>query len=127
VELSILSEATAPVDRAAFTRALWNLLDNAAKYSPDADTIWVQLSVDGRNAVIRVRDQGLGIDPGEQTQIFGKFVRGNGANVRDVSGTGLGLAMVRHIIDAHGGHVSVESEPSQGSTFALMLPLRVAA
>jgi signal transduction histidine kinase len=127
VEFSSLGQPTAPVDRAAFTRALWNLLDNAAKYSPDADTIWVQLFVDGGKAVIRVRDQGLGIEPGEQAQIFGKFVRGSGASVRDVSGTGLGLAMVRHIVDAHGGHVSVESEPNKGSTFALTLPLGAAA
>jgi signal transduction histidine kinase len=127
VEFSSLGEATAPIDRAAFTRALWNLLDNAAKYSPDADTIWVQLSVGGGKAVIRVRDQGLGIDPAEQAQIFGKFVRGSSASVRDVSGTGLGLAMVRHIVDAHGGHVSVESEPNKGSTFALTLPLGAAA
>jgi signal transduction histidine kinase len=115
------------VDRAAFTRALWNLLDNAAKYSPDADTIWVQLSVDDGEAVIRVRDQGLGIEPGEQSQIFGKFVRGSSASVRDVSGTGLGLAMVRHIVNAHGGRVSVESEPNKGSTFALTLPLGAVA
>ena len=127
VEFSGHMHAEARVDRAAFTRALWNLLDNAAKYSPDADTIWVQLSVDEAKAVIRVRDQGLGIDPGEQAQIFGKFVRGSSASVRDVSGTGLGLAMVRHIVDAHGGHVSVESEPNKGSTFALTLPLGAAA
>ena len=74
-----------------------------------------------------VRDQGLGIEPGEQAQIFGKFVRGSSASVRDVSGTGLGLAMVRHIVNAHGGHVSVESEPDKGSTFALTLPLGAAA
>jgi signal transduction histidine kinase len=127
----------ARVDRAAFTRALWNLLDNAAKYSPDADTIWVELSVDegrpmkgrptNQHAVIRVRDQGFGIEPGEQAQIFGKFVRGSSAGVRDVSGTGLGLAMVRHIVTAHGGQISVESEPHKGSTFALTLPLGVAA
>jgi signal transduction histidine kinase len=123
VQFSSLGEVTVPVDRPAFTRALWNLLDNAAKYSPDADTIWVQLSVDDREAVIRVRDQGLGIDPGEQAQIFGKFVRGSSERVRHVSGTGLGLAMVRHIVSAHGGHVSVESEPNKGSTFALTLPL----
>jgi signal transduction histidine kinase len=119
--------ADARVDRAAFTRALWNLLDNAAKYSPDADTIWVQLSVDNGKAVIRVRDQGLGIEPAEQAQIFGKFVRGSSASVRDVSGTGLGLAMVRHIVTAHGGQVTVESEPNKGSTFALTLPLGAAA
>jgi signal transduction histidine kinase len=123
VEFSNADRVTSMVDRQAVTRALWNLLDNAAKYSPDADTIWVQLSVDDGKAVIRVRDQGLGIDPGEQSQIFGKFVRGSSASVRDVSGTGLGLAMVRHIVDAHGGHVSVESEPHKGSTFAVTLPL----
>jgi signal transduction histidine kinase len=142
VEFSTLAVVTVSVDRAAFTRALWNLLDNAAKYSPDADTIWVELSVDegrsirrrpahrtvtGRTAVIRVRDRGLGIEPGEQAQIFGKFVRGSSARVRDVSGTGLGLAMVRHIATAHGGHVSVESAPNTGSTFALRLPIGAAA
>ena len=127
VDFSGSAPLDACVDRAAFTRALWNLLDNAAKYSPDADTIWVQLSVDDGEAVIRVRDQGLGIEPGEQSQIFGKFVRGSSASVRDVSGTGLGLAMVRHIVNAHGGRVSVESEPNKGSTFALTLPIGAAA
>ena len=120
-------EAISMVDGEALTRALWNLFDNAAKYSPDCDTIWVELSLDEGEAVIRVRDRGLGIDAAERQQIFSKFVRGSNARARQVSGTGLGLAMVRYIVNAHSGEVTVESEPNKGSTFAVRLPVGAAA
>jgi two-component system sensor histidine kinase SenX3 len=78
----------------------------------------------GRVVAIRVRDQGLGIPSSEQRQIFRKFARGASAKVQGVKGTGIGLAMVRHIVDAHGGSVKLQSEPGKGSTFTIELPAR---
>jgi len=108
-------------DRDALAQALWNLLDNAVKYSGNNRTVRVELEADG-DVAIRVRDSGYGIARCEQEQIFRKFARGSAAREHDIKGTGIGLAMVKHIVDAHGGRVVVDSEPEQGSTFAIVLP-----
>ncbi len=108
-------------DRDALVQALWNLLDNAVKYSGDEADVRVEVEA-GNLAVIRVRDRGVGIPPSERNRIFRKFVRGSGAKIQSVKGTGIGLAMVKHIVDAHGGKVAVESEPGKGSTFTISLP-----
>jgi len=110
------------VDREALTRALWNLLDNAVKYSPGRPAIWVDLAREGKRVAIRVRDQGLGIPAAEQKGVFKKFVRGSAAQASNVKGTGVGLAMVQHTVRAHGGEVRVESRPGEGSTFTILLP-----
>ena len=110
-------------DRDALARALWNLFDNAAKYSPGAEAIWVDLMREPASILIRVRDAGLGIPAAEQREIFAKFVRGSTAKAENIGGTGIGLAMVRHIALAHGGSVDVESQPGAGSTFTLRLPI----
>lgn len=109
-------------DRSALGRALWNLLDNAVKYSSASRTVWVELVEADRQVAIRVRDQGLGIPASEQAGIFQKFVRGRAAKESTVQGSGIGLAMVSHIMQAHGGRVTVQSEPGTGSTFTLWLP-----
>jgi len=110
-------------DPEALGRAVWNLLDNAVKYSPDCKTISVSVSqVDG-NVAIAVRDEGVGIPPAERGVIFEKFVRGTSSDGRGTKGTGIGLSMVKHIVDAHGGEVRVESEVGQGSTFTILLPV----
>lgn len=110
-------------DREAVNLALWNLLDNAVKYSPECKTIWLEADRAGAGVVIRVRDQGLGIAASERKRIFQKFVRGASANTTGVKGTGLGLAMVHHIIAAHRGTIRVDSEPGVGSTFTVTLPV----
>jgi signal transduction histidine kinase len=110
------------VDREALSRALWNLLDNAVKYSPGRPAIWVDLTREGKRIALRVRDQGPGIPVEEQKEIFNKFVRGAAARASSVKGTGVGLAMVRHTVRAHGGEVRVESRPGEGSTFTILLP-----
>ena len=110
-------------DQEALRRALWNLLDNAAKYSPECRTVWVEVSRHDKHLSIGVRDRGLGIPAAEQKEVFKQFVRGAGSKDAGVKGTGLGLAMVHHIARAHRGKVLVESEPGAGSTFTLLLPL----
>ena len=109
-------------DEEALARALWNLLDNAVKYSPDARTVWVDARADGSRFLLSVRDEGVGIPDDEQRRIFDKFVRGSSANAAGVKGTGLGLAMVQRIVAAHGGDVSVTSAAGKGSTFTIALP-----
>ncbi len=109
-------------DQEALGRALWNLLDNAVKYSPACRTVWVDLAREGERVAIRVRDRGMGIPPSERKRIFQKFVRGAGPNASRVKGTGIGLALVQHIARAHGGEITLDSQPGIGSTFTLRLP-----
>jgi signal transduction histidine kinase len=110
-------------DGDALGLALRNLLDNAVKYSPDCRTVWVEMAREQGRLAIRVRDQGIGIPASEQKEIFKKFVRGTGSRTAHVQGTGIGLAMARHIVEAHGGEIRLESEPGKGSTFTILLPL----
>ncbi len=110
-------------DPDALGQALWNLLDNAIKYSPGRPVVWLDAVREGDFAAIRVRDEGLGIARGEQNQLFRKFFRGSAARNTHVKGTGIGLAMVNHIVRAHRGRVRVESEPDKGSTFTILLKL----
>ncbi len=109
-------------DRAALSCVLWNLLDNAVKYSPDCSTVWVEIAREKQRVAIRVRDQGVGIPPEEQQQIFQKFVRGAAAKTGGIRGAGVGLAMARQIVAAHHGDILVESRPGAGSTFTVLLP-----
>jgi signal transduction histidine kinase len=109
-------------DPDAICVALRNLLDNALKYSPDHPVVWVEWGVRNEHVAIAVRDQGPGIADSEKKAIFRKFVRGSAAAATRASGSGVGLAMVRYIVEAHGGDITVASEPGQGSTFTLFLP-----
>jgi signal transduction histidine kinase len=110
-------------DREALGLALRNLLDNAVKYSPDCRTVWVEMARERGRLAIRVRDQGMGIPASEQKEIFKRFVRGTGSRAANIQGTGIGLAMARHIIEAHDGEIRLESKPGRGSTFTILLPL----
>jgi signal transduction histidine kinase len=110
-------------DAAALAQAMSNLLDNAVKYAGEGRQITVSLGREGHEAVLSVRDQGIGIARDQQGKIFDRFHRVSTGLVHDVKGSGLGLAIVRHIAEAHGGRVSVESRPGQGSTFSIHLPL----
>jgi signal transduction histidine kinase len=109
-------------DREALARALRNLLDNAAKYSPEAAPIHVGLAVDERHVSISVRDHGPGIPPNEQKAVFRRFFRGAGAARSGVKGTGIGLATVSHIVRAHRGEIRLDTAPGVGSTFTIVLP-----
>jgi two-component system phosphate regulon sensor histidine kinase PhoR len=113
-------------DGEALSRAIWNLLDNAVKYSPDCRTVWVDVESNEQRISIAVRDRGLGIPVREQREIFDKFVRGADSKARRIKGTGIGLAMVRHIVQAHGGEVVLASRPGEGSRFTILIPVEVA-
>ena len=113
---------TIHADREAIGLALWNLLDNAVKYSPDCHTVWVETKREDSGASVAVRDNGLGIDSGEQGQVFDKFFRGSAARASNIRGTGIGLSITRHIVRAHGGDIRVQSEPGKGSTFTMFVP-----
>jgi signal transduction histidine kinase len=122
--LEIEHATTPPVraDRDALRCALWNLLDNAVKYSPDADVVRIAVASRGRHVEISIEDRGLGISRQERRRIFERFVRGSASRDRSIRGTGIGLAMVRQIVRAHGGKVTIESELGHGSTFRVFLP-----
>ena len=110
------------MDADAITQALLNLLDNAVKYSGDSKEIAVRLAREEDQAVISVTDRGIGIAREEQPRVFERFHRVSTGLIHDVKGSGLGLSIVRHIMQAHHGQVTVESEPGRGSTFALRMP-----
>jgi signal transduction histidine kinase len=109
-------------DPEAISVALRNLVDNAIKYSPGRPTVWLEWGMQNHSVAIRVRDKGLGISQSERKAIFRRFVRGSAAAAGNVKGSGLGLAMVRHIVSAHGGEIVVASQPGEGSTFTILLP-----
>jgi signal transduction histidine kinase len=108
-------------DRDALGLALWNLLDNAVKYSPDCRTVWVETARDRDGVAIRVRDHGMGIPATEQKAIFKKFVRSAVSRASGIKGTGIGLTIARDIVEAHHGEIRIESEPGHGSTFTIEL------
>jgi signal transduction histidine kinase len=116
----------APVDgdEEALSIAVRNLLDNAVKYSPQAQTVDVGVQRRNGDVFISVQDRGIGIPPHERGQIFTKFHRGEQARTRGIKGTGIGLATVHEIVKAHRGRVEVESTPGSGSTFTIVLPAR---
>ncbi len=103
-------------------QAVTNLIDNACKYSPDGATIWIEAEESAEEIVIRVRDQGCGIEEQHLPRLFERFYRVDKSRSRKLGGTGLGLAIVKHIAQAHHGHVHVESSPGTGSQFSIVLP-----
>ena len=110
-------------DREALAEAILNLLNNALKYTAPTDKRIVLSAVAGQAGLwIRVADNGPGIPGREQKRIFQKFYRGRDPLSRTIEGTGLGLAMVKHIVEAHGGRITVRSEVGQGASFAIWLP-----
>ncbi len=113
-------------DRDAITQAIHNLIDNAIKYSGKLKKVVVRSYKEDQNLMIAVQDFGIGIKKEEKDKIFDRFYRGGDRLTFAVKGSGLGLTLVKLIIDAHHGSVHVESEPGQGSTFSVKLPLEPA-
>lgn len=115
-------EALAEVDPALLEQAVVNLVDNAVKYSDAGREVELSAAADGPEIRIAVRDHGIGIDPKHHPRIFERFYRVDKARSRAAGGTGLGLSIVKHIAQAHGGRVEVESAPGEGSRFTIHLP-----
>ena len=99
-----------------------NLLDNAIRYTPERGTVTLSVSRDERDALISVSDNGMGIPLKSQARVFERFYRVDKDRSRDRGGTGLGLSIVKHVVELHGGHVSLDSELGEGSTFTVRLP-----
>jgi signal transduction histidine kinase len=111
------------IDRDALAQAISNLLDNAIKYSREVKQLSITTERRGTDLSIEIADRGIGIPRAEQAKVFEKFYRVGNGLVHDVKGSGLGLSLVKHIIEAHQGTISVESDVGQGSRFTILLPL----
>jgi len=111
------------IDTGAVSEAILNIIDNAVKYSRDAKYLKVSTGRDGRSARVEIEDHGIGIAPAQQSRVFEKFYRVSGGLTNETRGTGLGLTLVKHIMDAHGGTVTLRSAVGKGSTFRLTFPI----
>ena len=111
------------IDRDAMAQAISNLVDNAIKYSSDVKQLSIKTETLGSDVSIEIADQGIGIPRAEQAKVFEKFYRVGNGLVHDVKGSGLGLSLVKHIIEAHKGTISVDSDAGKGSRFTIRLPL----
>jgi len=112
------------IDKEALSQALNNLLDNAVKFSPERKGITVNVRKDDTNVFIEVKDRGIGIPPQELDKIFDKFYQARSTLRQSVKGTGLGLTLVKHTVEAHGGRIAVKSQIGEGSTFSISLPIQ---
>lgn len=111
-------------DKAKLTQVIYNLTDNAIKYTPEGGEIRVTLTVKNREAVLTVADNGIGIPESDQAHIFDRFYRVDKARSRATGGTGLGLSIVRQLVQLHDGTIELTSAPDKGSTFTVTLPMR---
>lgn len=105
-------------------RMILNLLDNAVKYTPEGGEISLALEKHNGSAEIVVRDTGIGLSERDQLRVFDRFYRVDKARSRALGGAGLGLSIVRSIVEAHGGNITIDSTPRHGSTFTVSLPLK---
>ena len=110
-------------DRALFHQAIYNLVENAIKYTSEGGQVSVRVRTSAKDLVFEIQDNGIGIAAEDMARLFEKFYRGKAREARTRVGTGLGLAIVRSIAERHGGRVWVESEEGKGSTFYLQIPI----
>jgi len=125
-DLNVSIDETLPAlsaDPDALEQAILNLLSNAMKYSKTSKQIDLSCSRYNGDAVIAVTDHGIGIDASDQPRIFEKFYRVRSPDTDLIAGTGLGLTLVKHIAQSHGGSVDVQSAPGRGSTFSIRFPI----
>ena len=123
VEKNVEYEIDAFVDSPRLHQAIINIIDNAVKYTPEGGKIYISLKKDNRFATIKVADTGIGIPENELLHIFDRFYRVDKARSHDIRGVGLGLSIVKWIVEAHNGSIIVESEVKQGTKFTISLPL----
>ena len=128
--LTINSDGTAPAfsgDPEALTHAILNLLSNAVKYSGGARHIEMRIGTRDDEAFVDVVDHGIGIPKDDQSRIFERFHRVHSAETAGIAGTGLGLALALHAVEAHRGRIAVVSDVGSGSTFSVCIPLQAKA
>jgi len=112
-------------DETRLQEVLYNLLENAVKYSPENGEIRLQAARRGSEIIVSLSDDGIGISKGDLPRIFERFYRADKARGRELGGTGLGLAIVKHIVQLHGGRVEAESELGRGTTVRVFLPVNM--
>ena len=113
---------TIVADELHITNMVYNLIDNAIKYSPEKIDIQVSTRTEGSNTILSVADHGLGISQEDQKHIFERFYRVSTGNVHNVKGFGIGLNYVYQVVQLHRGTVTIDSTPGEGSTFTITLP-----
>jgi len=112
-------------DPARLTQILINLLSNAYKYTPEGGGIHLRVWLQDGYVHCAVSDTGIGISPEDQARLFTKFFRSEDPAVRDMPGTGLGLCIVKSLVELQGGEIEVQSQPGQGTTFTFTVPVVV--
>jgi signal transduction histidine kinase len=110
-------------DSSRLHQVLDNLLGNAIKFSHRGGRVRVTASCDGTTWRIDVADRGIGVPPGEAARLFGRFVRASNARIAGLPGTGLGLPLVKMIVEMHGGRVDLDTTLGKGTTFSVYLPV----
>ena len=123
ITVDAAEDISANLDATLLEQAFVNLIDNAVKYSDDGSQVRITAAQKKREVTVEFADQGSGIPNKHLPRLFERFYRVDKARSRKLGGTGLGLAIVKHIVQAHGGHITVESSLGQGSTFTVHLPL----
>jgi signal transduction histidine kinase len=122
LQMGRIQEVTIMGDKVCLQQLFTNLIDNAIKYTSEG-SIRITVEKDGENAVVRVRDTGIGIPREEQERIFKRFYRVDRSRSKETGGVGLGLSIAEWIAKAHQGKIEVDSELNQGSTFTVYLPI----
>ena len=125
--MDVAKDVTLQGDESKLGQVIYNLIDNAIKYTPEGGSVHVTMKTDGRNAVFAVKDTGVGIPEEDAKHIFDRFYRVDKARSRETGGTGLGLSIVRQMVQLHRGEIKVDSVFGKGSTFTVTLPLRKGA
>ncbi|MCK5169624.1 MAG: HAMP domain-containing histidine kinase, partial [Bacteroidales bacterium] len=110
------------IDEVHFTNIIFNLLDNAVKYSREEPNITISTDQNKKGIYVSVADQGIGIKKQDQKRVFDQFYRVSTGNVHDVKGFGLGLSYVKKIVEAHNGEIKLKSEYKKGTTFEIFIP-----
>lgn len=113
---------TIEADRDLLSQVWVNLLHNAIKFTPEGGTVQVFLEESGQEAVVRVRDSGIGISAEDLEHIFERFFKADKSRTRSGGGSGLGLSIIQKIVQMHGGSVSVQSAPGEGTEMTVRLP-----
>ena len=127
INLSVLTthEILALVDREKFWQVVYNITDNAVKYTPEGGTVQILVYNEGERCRIEISDNGIGIPKDDAEKIFERFYRVDKARARETGGTGLGLAIAKSVVESHGGTVSVDSTLGEGTRFIISIPKRL--